>query len=294
LPELSVVIVTYRCGALLRDCLDSLAAQRAEVEMEVMVLDNASGDDTLDAVAAHPWVAAEALPENVGFARANNAGFARARGRAVLALNPDTVVPPGTLRACLDELWARPDVGVLTPRLVDREGRLDRRCKRGFPTPWSSLCYFTGLDRRLRGPRSTHYTAGWLPEDRAGEVESVTGAFMLMRAGALAEVGDFDERFFMYAEDIDLCLRFIARGWKVRYWPGREVVHVGAGSNADGRRPAAADVAYFRTMAPFIRKHRHGASGAALAAGVWLVGEAALAGSRARRALDGAPRRAAR
>ena len=286
LPELSVVIVSYRCRDLLRDCLDSLAAQRDEVEMEVLVLDNASGDDTLEGAAPHPWVVAEALPVNLGFARANNVGFSRSRGRAVLALNPDTVVPPGALRACLDELWARPDVGVLTPRLVDREGRLDRRCKRGFPTPWSSLCYFTGLDRRLRGPRSTRYTAGWLPENRAGEVESVTGAFMLMRGEALAEVGDFDERFFMYAEDIDLCLRFIARGWKVRYWPDRAVVHVGAGSNADGRRPPAADSAYFRTMAPFIRKHRPGAAGAALAAGVWTVGEVALAASRARRAWD--------
>ncbi len=283
------MIVSYKCRELLADCLDSLAAQRGEVDMEVLVLDNASGDDTLAAAEAHPWAAAEALPENAGFARANNIGFARAAGRAVLALNPDTVVPPGALRACLDELWARPDVGVLTPRLVDRDGRLDRRCKRGFPTPWSSLCYFTGLDRRLTGPRLTRYTAGWLPEDRAGEVESVTGAFMLMRADALDEVGGFDERFFMYAEDIDLCLRFIERGWKVRYWPGLDVVHVGAGSNANGRRPPAADSAYFRTMAPFIRKHRPGASGAALAAGVWVVGEAALAASRARRAL-GPPR----
>lgn len=277
-----MVIVSYRCRDLLQDCLDSLAAERADVDMEVLVIDNASGDDTLEAVAAHPWVEVEAREDNVGFARANNLGFARARGRAVLALNPDTVVPRGALRACLDELWANPDVGVLTARLVDRDGVLDRRCKRGFPTPWSSFCYFTGLDRHLRGPRSTHYTAGWLPEDRAGDVDSVTGAFMLMPARALAEVGGFDEQFFMYAEDLDLCLRFIARGWRVRYWPGATVVHVGAGSNENGRRPAEADSAYFRTMAPFIRKHRPGLRGRALAAGVWVVGEAALAASRLR------------
>lgn len=281
-PELSIVIVSYRCRDLLRACLDSLAANRVDVDMEVLLLDNASGDDTLRAAEAHPWVSAEALTDNVGFGRANNLGFARARGRAVLALNPDTVVPAGALRACLDELWGRPDVGVLTPRLVDPHGRLDRRCKRGFPTPWSSFCYFTGLDRHLTGPRSTRYTVGWLPEDRPGDVESVTGAFMLMRAEALAEVGGFDEQFFMYAEDIDLCLRFIERGWRVRYWPGRDVVHVGAGSNVDGRRPAAADSAYFRTMAPFVRKHRPGPRGRVVAAGVSVVGEAALAASRLR------------
>jgi GT2 family glycosyltransferase len=282
LPELSIVIVTYRCGDHLRACLESLAANRADVEMEVLVYDNASGDDTLDAAADHPWVEAIALEENVGFGRANNLGFARATGRAVLALNPDTIIPPGALRACLDALWARPDVGVLTPRLVDLEGNLDRRCKRGFPTPWSSFCYFTGLDRRFTGPRSTRYTAGWLAEDQEGDVESVTGAFMLMPAAALAEVGGFDEQFFMYAEDIDLCLRFIERGWRVRYWPGVDVIHVGAGSNVDGRRPAAADSAYFRTMAPFIRKHRPGLRGRALSWGVWVVGEVALAAGRLR------------
>ena len=106
--------------------------------MEVIVLDNASGDDTPEAAAPHPWVDVVALRENLGFGRR---GFDRADGRAVLALNPDTVLPPGALRACLDELWSHPEVGVLSPRLVDRDGLLDRRCKRGFPTPWSSLCY---------------------------------------------------------------------------------------------------------------------------------------------------------
>lgn len=283
MPELSIVIVSYRCRDHLRECLDSLAPHRDEVDMEVLLLDNASGDDTLEAAAGHPWVQVEALTENLGFGRANNRGFDRATGRAVLALNPDTVVPPGALRACLDELWSHSDVGVLTPRLVDREGNLDRRCKRGFPTPWSSFCYFTGLDQHLTGPRSSHYTAGWLPEDRAGDVDSVTGAFMLMPAHALEEVGGFDEQFFMYAEDIDLCLRFIEHGWRVRYWPGVDVVHVGAGSNEDGKRPAVADSAYFRTMAPFIRKHRSGVRGRILAGGVWVVGEAALAASRLRR-----------
>jgi GT2 family glycosyltransferase len=282
LPELSIIIVSYRCRDLLADCLDSLEGQRGDVDLEVILLDNASGDDTLEAAAAHPWVTVDALPENLGFGRANNRGFERSTGRAVLALNPDTVLPPGALRACLDELWAHPDVGVLTPRLIDRDGQLDRRCKRGFPTPWSSLCYFSGVDRHLTGPRSTHYTAGWVDEHEAGDVESVTGAFMLMPAHALAEVGGFDEQFFMYAEDIDLCLRFIEHGWRVRYWPGVDVLHVGAGSNVGGRRPAVADSAYFRTMAPFIRKHRPGVRGKVLGGGVWLVGEAALLASRLR------------
>jgi hypothetical protein len=286
-PELSVVIVSYRCGALLDECLASLAANRADVCMEVEVVDNASGDDTVDVSRRHEWVITTALDDNVGFARANNMAMDRTRGRAVLVLNPDTVVPPGALRACLDELWRDSSVGLLTPRLVDRDGRLDRRCHRGFPTLWSSFCYFTTLDRVLTGPRSRRYTMGHLPDTEAADVEAVSGAFMLMPREAMVAVGGFDEQFFMYAEDIDLSLRFIEHGYRVRYWPGVDVVHVGAGSNVAGQRPAAANAAYFRTMAPFVRKHRHGLHGLLLGATVWVLGEVMLAATEARRRIKG-------
>ena len=287
-PELSVVIVSYRCGALLDECLTSLEANRADVDMEVEVVDNASGDDTVEVSRRHAWVTTTALDENVGFARANNVAMDRARGRAVLVLNPDTVVPPGALRACLDELWRDPSVGLLSPRLIDREGRLDRRCHRGFPTLWSSFCYFTTLDRVFRGPRSRRYTMGHLPETEAADVEAVSGAFMLMPRDAMVVVGGFDEQFFMYAEDIDLSLRFIEHGYRVRYWPGVDVVHVGAGSNVAGQRPPAANAAYFRTMAPFVRKHRKGLHGLALGLTVWVTGELMLAATEAKRRVKGA------
>ena len=287
-PELSVVIVSYRCGALLDECLTSLAANRADVDMDVEVVDNASGDDTVEVSRRHAWVTTTALDENLGFARANNVAMDRARGRAVLVLNPDTVVPPGALRACLDELWRDPSVGLLTPRLIDREGRLDRRCHRGFPTLWSSFCYFTTLDRVFRGPRSRRYTMGHLPETEAADVEAVSGAFMLMPRDAMVVVGGFDEQFFMYAEDIDLSLRFIEHGYRVRYWPGVDVVHVGAGSNVAGQRPPAANAAYFRTMAPFVRKHRKGLHGLLLGMTVWVMGELMLAATEAKRRVKGA------
>jgi len=289
IPELSVVIVSYRCADLLRECLDSLEHNRNDVDMHVEVIDNDSGDGTIEVVNQFPWVTATPLAENVGFGRANNLGIDRARGRAVLLLNPDTVVPPGSLRACLDELWRQPDVGLMTARLVDREGRLDRRCKRGFPTLWSSVCYFTGLDQRLTSRRAQRYTVGWLPDTQAGDVESVCGAFMLMRGDALGEVGGFDEQFFMYAEDIDLSLRFLEANWRVYYWPGVDVVHVGAGSNVDGQRPPMANAAYFRTMAPFVRKHRPGVRGQLLGAVIWAAAECILAASKVFGGLRGTP-----
>ncbi|HWH13154.1 MAG TPA: glycosyltransferase family 2 protein, partial [Miltoncostaeaceae bacterium] len=215
-PELDVVIVSHRCAPLLDDCLASLPAAAAGVRLRVHVVDTASGDATAEVARGHP-VHLTALAENVGFARANNIALARCRAPAVLVLNPDTVLPAGSLRRCLDALAARPELGVLTPRLVDRRGRLDGRCRRGFPHPWPALCFLTGLDRVLTGPRARAYTSSWLPSGRAHDVVAVSGAFMLMRRAALVEAGPFDTRYFMYGEDVDLCLRLRRRGWRCRY-----------------------------------------------------------------------------
>ena len=285
-PDVSVVIVSYRCRELLRECLQSVNAQRIDLALEVLVVDNDSADGTAAMVREEfPWVDFTDTGANLGFAVPNNMALRRCSAPTILILNPDTVIPPGGLKRCVDELWARPDVGMLTPRLVTRTGELDRRCKRGFPTPWSSFCYFTGLDKVFTGPRSTRYTMGTLGEHEVGVVEAISGAFMLVKAEVLDQVGLFDEQFFMYAEDIDLSLRIAGAGWSVLYWPMVDVIHVGAGSNTGGVRPPAADAAYFRTMAPFIRKHRPGLRGRLLALSVRLVSEAMYAASRARGAV---------
>jgi N-acetylglucosaminyl-diphospho-decaprenol L-rhamnosyltransferase len=287
-PDVSVVVVSYRCRELLRECLESVSAQRDDLGLEVFVVDNASGDGTDSMVRDEfPWVDFTDTGANLGFAKPNNMALRRSTGRAVLILNPDTVIPHGGLRQCTDELWRRPEVGMLTPRLVTRQGHLDRRCKRGFPTAWSSFCYFTGLDRVITGPRSTRYTMGTLGEHEVGVVEAISGAFMLVKAEVLGQVGFFDEQFFMYAEDIDLSLRITEAGWAVLYWPVVDVIHVGAGSNTGGVRPPAADAAYFRTMAPFIRKHRPGIRGRVLALAVRLVSEGMYAMSRMRSVVSG-------
>jgi len=282
-PELSVVIVSYRCAGHLERCLASLDAGAEHVTTEVIVVDNASGDGTAAVARRRAGTRVVERERNSGFARAANEGMARARGRAVLVLNPDTIVPEGSLRACLDALWADPRIGVLTPRVLDESGALDPRCHRSFPTAWSAFCFATGLDRRLPWRSAQAYTMRWLPDDRPADVDAVSGAFMLMRADALHRIGGFDQQFFMYAEDIDLCMRFRAAGWHVVYWPGTSVTHVGGGSGTDGRRTPQADAAAFRTIAPLIRKHRPGARGTVLAATAWLAGEAMLAVSRLRR-----------
>jgi GT2 family glycosyltransferase len=281
-PDLSVVIVSYRCAHHLARCLDSLDADACD-GLEVIVVDNASGDGTADVARKHPDVTLIERAGNAGFARAANEGLAIARGRAVLVLNPDTVIPTGALRACLDALWSEPDVGVLTPRVVDEHGHIDHRCHRTFPTAWSAFCFMTGLDRLLPLRSAQAYTMRYLPHDQPADVDAVSGAFMLMRADALHQVGGFDQQFFMYAEDIDLCMRFRRAGWRVAYQPVTTVVHVGGGSGDHGVRTARADAAAYRTMAPLIRKHRPGVRGALLAATAAIAAEAMLAISRLRR-----------
>jgi GT2 family glycosyltransferase len=257
-PDLSIVIVTYECRPYVLDLLGDLAAARDALSLEVFVVDNASTDGTVDAIrAAHLWIDVDAQAENVGFGKANNRAIPRAQADTILLLNPDTRVTAEALTACVDELRRCPDVGILTPRVVDEHGVFDRRCMRGFPTLWGVFCHVTKLDKVLRDRASGRYLQRWLSETDPADVESVSGAVMFARADALAQVGGFDERFFMYGEDIDLCLRIADAGWRVRYCPGVEITHLGgrAGENPVAQR------AWSQALGELQRSHRPGKRG---------------------------------
>lgn len=283
-PEVRVVIVTHQCAGHLARCLATLDAARADVHMEVHVVDNASTDGGEAVAAARPWVRLERLPRNTGFAAAANRGLADAAAPAVLILNPDATIGAADLRACLDRLAADPSTGVLTPRVVDAAGRFDARCRRGFPTVPAALGFMTGLDRWF--PRTLGgYTLAGRDPARPCEVTAVSGAVMFIRTAALRAAGGFDERYFMYAEDMDLCIRIARLGWRVRYWPGATAVHAGGGS---GRPPAARD-AFWRSMALFTRRHRPGVRGLPARAAVTAATEAVLLAGRVRRWSRAAP-----
>src|SRR5205814_8060174 len=144
----------------------------------------------------------------------------------VLFLNPDTVLPPDALQATVDFLEAHPAAGIVGPKMVKPDGSLDLACRRSFPTPLSSLFKLTGLSKLF--PRSrlvARYNLTYLNDDETSEVDSVMGAYMLVRAEALGQAGLFDERFFMYGEDLDLAFRVKERGWKVYYYPAVQVLH---------------------------------------------------------------------
>ena len=252
-PGLDVVIVSYRCEGLLRDCLTSLRERPPKRAMSVHVVDNASGDGTAEMVAREfGEVGLTASESNLGFSAANNVAIRAGDAPLVLALNPDTVVTEEALERTCRVLDERPEVGICGPRLELPDGRFDHAARRAFPTPVSALGHFTGLGRR-EGAHG-ELAAYRAPEVEAGPVDAVNGAYMLMRRAALDEVGLFDEGYWMYMEDLDLCYRFHQAGWTVWYEPSATVIHVKAGTSG-ALRPWRLNYAFHYGMYRFYRTH---------------------------------------
>lgn len=269
-PRLSVIVVSFNCVDHVDRCLASLAPERELVDLEVILVDNQSSDGTLDLVRErHPWVEAVDAGGNLGFSRSNNLAMERATGTHLLLLNPDTEIEPGALRAAVEELDRRPEVGMLGCKLVQPNGELDHACKRGFPTPASSLWHFAGLSKaRPRSPRFAAYTAGHVDPDEASDVDAVNGAFMLVRREAYEQVGGLDERYWMYMEDLDWCYRFWEAGWRVTYWPGATVMHVKGGSSTK-HRSWKANHAFHHGMWMFYDHHYRPKRSLLVTAAVW-------------------------
>jgi N-acetylglucosaminyl-diphospho-decaprenol L-rhamnosyltransferase len=252
-PALDVVIVSYRSRELLGRCLDSLRAYPPSVPMKVIVVDNASGDGTAEMVAAEfPEVDLVACGTNLGFAAATNLGARRGEAPYLLALNPDTAVTESALDRVLAAIEAHPLVAVAGPRLLRADGSLDHAAKRSFPTPLSAIGHFTGVGRREGATgKLAAYRA---PEVEAGPVDAVNGAFMLIRRSAFEQADGFDEGYWMYMEDLDLCYTLAQRGWGTWYEPAAIVHHLKGGS-AGTERSVRLNWAFHRGMYRFYRKH---------------------------------------
>jgi N-acetylglucosaminyl-diphospho-decaprenol L-rhamnosyltransferase len=251
-PSLDVVIVSYRCKDLLRDCLRSLRDHPASGGMTVRVVDNASGDDTAEMVRREfAEVSLTVAPRNLGFGAASNVAIQAGSAPYVLCLNPDTRVTPGALDRLLDLMDERIKVGISGCRLELEDGSFDYAAKRSFPTPLSALGHFTGLGRQRDWGALAAYRA---PEVESGPVDAVNGAFMLIRRSALDGVGLFDEGYWMYMEDLDLCYRFAEAGWVTWYEPSVTVIHVKAGSSGQVRSPRL-NYAFHYGMFRFYREY---------------------------------------
>lgn len=252
--DLSVVIVNYNTRDLLRDCLRSALDRQGPISYEVTVVDNGSTDGSADMVRDEfPQLRLIASAENGGYAYANNLGLRAQKARYYLLLNPDTLLPPLALGSMVAFMDSRPDAGVAGPRLVLADGSLDPACRRGFPTPAVSFYRFTGLSRLFpRSRRFGRYNMTYLDPDEEAEVDSVVGAFMMVRGEAIEQAGLLDETFFMYGEDLDWAYRIKQVGWKVYYTPSVTVLHY---KRAASRHSKRAKFEFQRAMYIFYKKH---------------------------------------
>jgi N-acetylglucosaminyl-diphospho-decaprenol L-rhamnosyltransferase len=288
---LDVVIVSYRCGQLLRRCLQSVRDHAPARGVRVTVVDNASGDGTADVVRREfPDVELVALEENTGFSAANNLVLRETTAEYVLVLNPDTQLSEGTLQTLLRLMDADPRIGIAGCRLVQEDGTFDHAARRSFPTPASALGHFLRLGLSDRAPAAL--AAYRAPEVSEGPVDAVNGAFMLMRRAMLDEIGLFDEGYWMYMEDLDLCYRAARAGWITWYEPSVEAVHMKAGSSGHHRR-LRLNYAFHYGMYRYYRAHLASQRGSLFNALVYLgialkflVSAAASALARARQRLD--------
>lgn len=227
---IDIVIVSFNSGEFLDNCLDSIAASDwAGLKLNVLVVDNASTDGTADRAEARsePWLRVKRNADNLGFAAAANVGIRETGSEYILLLNPDTVLSPEAIRAAVTFLQETPDAAIVSPKLVLQDGSIDPGCHRGFPTPWASFTYLAGLEKLFPKVRLFNGYHRWdLPMDKVHAVDAVSGAFMLFRRALVEQIGLFDERFFMYAEDVDFCMRARQSGARVYYDPRQEVIHI--------------------------------------------------------------------
>lgn len=255
-PQISFCIVNLNAREYLRACLERLPAAATRISWEVVVVDNGSTDGSPEMLKAEfPYVHLIRNANNLGYTRPMNQALQAAHGDYLVQLNPDTL--PG--RESFDRLYffmqANPQVGICSPKVLNRDGTLQRQCRRSAARPWDVITYFAGLDRLFpNNPLFGRYLLTYLPEDEIAEVEAVSGSCMMIRRAVIEQIGYLDERFFAYQEDSDFCFRARQAGWKVYYYPLAEVIHFG-GLGGSRSQPYRAIVEWHRSYYRYYRKH---------------------------------------
>lgn len=240
--DLSIVIVSYNTEKLTLEAVKSIEEnypkQTQSGSFEIIVSDNGSADNTVGSLRNYKSKSKIKTLEiienkkNLGFAKGNNVGIKKTKGRHVLFLNSDTVVYKDTLSEMVDFMDAHKDAGAATCKIEIPSGGIDEASHRGFPTPWNAFCHFSKLEKIF--PKSkifAGYTQGWKDFNSIHTVDSVVGAFMIVRRVAGEQIGWWDEDYFFYGEDLDFCYSLGKKGWKVYYVPQFSILHYGGVSS---------------------------------------------------------------
>jgi O-antigen biosynthesis protein len=256
--KLTIVIVNYNVKYFLEQCLISVERAMKGIEAEVIVVDNASSDDSCMMVAEKfKWVRLIASSVNLGFSKGNNCAVQLATGEYVLLLNPDTVVAEDTFTKCLHFLDNNQKAGALGVHMIDGKGNFLPESKRGLPTP--AVAFYKTFGLSWLFPTSKifgQYHLGYLAENEIHEVEVLSGAFMILRKSVLDKIGLLDEAFFMYGEDIDLSYRVTKGGFKNIYFPDTTIIHYKGESTRKGSLNYVK--VFYNAMIIFAKKHFSG------------------------------------
>src|SRR3990170_6101336 len=254
--ELSVCIVTYKARDLLHECLYSLYENTQLPGLEVIVVDNGSLDGVGEMLQQeYPAVQFIQNDENAGFTRPMNQALRVASGGYLLQLNPDTLILPNALDQLVGFMESNTEVGICSPKVLNRDHTLQKSCRRGEPKPWAMISYFLGLSALF--PRSKFfggYHLNYMDENAIHEVAGVSGSCMLIRREVIDQIGYLDERFFAYQEDTDFCFRARQAGWRIYYMPKAQIIHYG-GQGGSRVEPYRSIVEWHKSYRLYYRKH---------------------------------------
>ena len=253
--ELSIVVVNYNVKYFLENCLISLEKACASLETEIIVFDNNSADGSREYLEARfsnvrfIW-----NDENVGFATANNMALQVCTGRYILFLNPDTIIAEDTLVLCLRYIHENTFCGALGIKLIDGSGRYLKESKRALPSPWNAFWRLTGIDSLFPGNRFlSGYYDSTVKHNKTAAVDVLPVAFIMMKKEVVEELKGFDESYFMYGEDIDLCYRLKKAGYYNFYFPQTTLIHF-KGESTQKRAPSYGKY-FYGAMHLFVNKH---------------------------------------
>lgn len=264
--KLSVIIVTFNTTELIEKLMRGLqeaikCCEDQGYQVELIVIDNHSTDQTVRLI-KDKFKTVKLIQNkiNIGFAAANNQGIKEAKGELILLLNSDTKVFNETLIKIIQFMDGNPSAGAVTCRVELANGKLDPASHRGFPTPWNAFCYFSGLEKLFPKTKLFNgYHQGWKDLGSAHEIDACSGAFFLVRKAVIDKIGLLDERFFMYAEDLDWAYRIKKGGYKIYYYPKTKIVHFkhqsGIKKVNDNMIKSATKENFYKTMKLFYDKH---------------------------------------
>lgn len=254
-PKISLLIVSYNVKQYIVHCIDSIKCSNYDGDIEIIVVDNNSFDNSLSEVKAkYPDVIDIQNNENYGFGKAVNQAARKATGDYYLILNPDTILEENTISTFVDYLQNNNNVGMVGPKIVNSDGSLQKGCKRSFPTISVALPKILGLDKMFPSSRwAGKYNLNYLDADSIHKVDAISGSCMFIRSNLFKKIGGFDEQFFMFGEDLDICYQIYQNNFEIHYLPKTQIMHY----HGESVKTAPFDSlnAFYNAMIIFSDKH---------------------------------------